>query len=127
MIKLQQEMTKVLVPALEAITPGSGCYLNEVLLPTLPFASPFPFPPISHRTSSVYQMQLVCAHANEYQSPQGDPYQPNWQETFYGANYPRLRSIKAKYDPNDIFYATTAVGSDEWEVQSPGVLCRVSS
>ena len=31
MIKSQEEMTNVLVPALEAITPGSGCYLNEVL------------------------------------------------------------------------------------------------
>lgn len=30
MVKLQQEMTNVLVPQLEAITPGSGCYLNEV-------------------------------------------------------------------------------------------------
>lgn len=58
-------------------------------------------------------------------SVQGDPYQSNWQETFYGANYPRLRSIKAKYDPHDIFYATTAVGSDEWEIESPGRLCRV--
>ena len=58
---------------------------------------------------------------------QGDPYQPNWQETFYGVNYQRLRSIKAKYDPNDIFYATTAVGSDEWEIEGPGRLCRVSS
>ena len=61
------------------------------------------------------------------QRTQGDPYQPNWQETFYGANYKRLRSIKAKYDPHDIFYATTAVGSDEWQVEEPGVLCRVSS
>ncbi|KAM0797358.1 FAD/FMN-containing isoamyl alcohol oxidase MreA [Usnea florida] len=86
MVRLQAEMTNVLVPQLEAITPGSGCYLNE-----------------------------------------GDPYQPDWQETFYGVNYPRLRAIKAKYDPNDIFYGTTAVGSDEWELESPGRLCKVST
>ena len=32
---LQREMTNVLVPQLESITPGSGCYLNEVNLPLL--------------------------------------------------------------------------------------------
>ncbi len=57
----------------------------------------------------------------------GDPYQPNWQETFYGVNYPRLLAIKDKYDPNDIFYATTAVGSDGWEAEIGGRLCKVSS
>lgn len=50
MIKLQEEMTNVLVPALEAITPGSGCYLNEVLL----FSSfPLPHPPLSHRIKTI--------------------------------------------------------------------------
>lgn len=38
MVKLQEEMTNVLVPQLEAITPGSGCYLNEVN--TLLFSPP---------------------------------------------------------------------------------------
>lgn len=37
MVRLQEEMTNVLVPQLEAITPGSGCYLNEV--------NPLLFPP----------------------------------------------------------------------------------
>lgn len=39
MVELQEEMTNVLLPQLEAITPGSGCYLNEV------------FRPLSHRGS----------------------------------------------------------------------------
>ena len=69
-------------------------------------------------TLSCGQMLMGC---------KGDPYQPNWQETFYGANYKRLRSIKAKYDPHDIFYATTAVGSDDWEIEGPGRLCRVAT
>lgn len=86
MVKLQEEMMNVLLPQLENITPGSGCYLYE-----------------------------------------GDPYQPSWQETFCGVNHPRLRSIKGKYDPNDTFYATTAVGSDECDIESPGRLCRISA
>ncbi len=30
MVALQKLMTNVLLPQLETITPGSGCYLNEV-------------------------------------------------------------------------------------------------
>lgn len=32
-----------------------------------------------------------------------DPYIAGAQLAYYGANYPRLRSVKAKYDPNQIF------------------------
>ena len=40
MVGLQGEMTDVLVPLLEAITPGSGCYLNEVNFPLANFSLP---------------------------------------------------------------------------------------
>ncbi len=50
--------------------------------------------------------------------------QPDWQANFYGANYPRLLKIKAKYDPTSLFYATTAVGSEAWVPDSSGRLCR---
>lgn len=49
---------------------------------------------------------------------------PNWKYDFYGVNYDKLKAIKKKYDPKDLFYATTAVGSDAWEVASDGRLCR---
>lgn len=32
-----------------------------------------------------------------------DPQLPNWQHAYYGANYPRLVSIKKKYDPSNFF------------------------
>lgn len=52
--------------------------------------------------------------------------QPNFQQVFYGQNYPKLRLIKKKYDPKDLFYGKTAVGSDEWTSETPdGRLCRV--
>ncbi|KAL8997835.1 MAG: hypothetical protein Q9169_003008 [Polycauliona sp. 2 TL-2023] len=51
----------------------------------------------------------------------------SWKEDFYGANYARLRSSKAKYDPGDLFYATTAVGSDTWNVAADGRMCRAQS
>ncbi|KAJ3054575.1 hypothetical protein HK097_001408, partial [Rhizophlyctis rosea] len=38
----------------------------------------------------------------------------NFQQSFWGAHYPRLYSIKQKYDPTGVFYAATAVGSEDW-------------
>lgn len=51
----------------------------------------------------------------------------DWQTTFYGTNYARLKSIKAKYDPNDLLYGLTAVGSEAWEADSDGRLCRTDA
>ncbi|KAE8824776.1 hypothetical protein PTNB85_09540 [Pyrenophora teres f. teres] len=56
-----------------------------------------------------------------------------WQESFYGGYYPKLSEIKRKWDPNDLFYATTAVGSERWTVQDGeqgvqtqnGRLCKI--
>lgn len=78
----QNIITNVLEPALKAVTPGSGTYLNE-----------------------------------------GDFQNPDWKQDFYGSNYGALRAIKAKYDHDDLFYATTAVGSDAWSVALDGRLC----
>ena len=55
---------------------------------------------------------------------EGDFRQPNFQRVFYGNKYDRLREIKAKYDPDELFYGTTAVGSEDWREESDGRLCR---
>ncbi|TGO19531.1 hypothetical protein BPAE_0340g00020 [Botrytis paeoniae] len=49
---------------------------------------------------------------------------PDWKDSFYGKNYQRLSEIKSKYDPNGLFYATTAVGSDEFKVDDMGRVCK---
>lgn len=82
-VAFENALTDAIVPQLAAITPGSGCYLNE-----------------------------------------GDFQQKDWKEDFYGGNYRRLRRVKRKYDPLDLFYAQTAVGSDAWRVAGDGRLCR---
>lgn len=85
-IYAQNNVTNVLIPKLEALSPVQGAYLNEA-----------------------------------------DMHQPNFQSVFYGNNYQTLKSIKNKYDPSSTFYGLTAVGSDDWTVDSvTGRLCPVS-
>ncbi|KAB5518084.1 hypothetical protein GE09DRAFT_519178 [Coniochaeta sp. 2T2.1] len=65
---------------------------------------------------------------------EGDPQEPNWQQTFFGENYPKLLAIKQARDPWGLFWAPTTVGSEAWEVLTadgyPGSqncrLCRVT-
>ncbi|KAI1073955.1 isoamyl alcohol oxidase [Whalleya microplaca] len=52
---------------------------------------------------------------------------PNWKKDFYGINYDKLLKIKNKYDSNNMFYATTAVGSDYWTEQADKRLCKTQT
>lgn len=83
MVAAQARITNEFMPQIEAVTPGSGSYVNEA-----------------------------------------DFNQPNWQETFFGANYPKLLEIKRKWDPEGVFYAIRTVGSDSWTVAADGRMCR---
>ncbi|KAK4450463.1 putative fad binding domain-protein [Podospora aff. communis PSN243] len=64
---------------------------------------------------------------------EGDPGEPEWQQSFFGANYGRLLEVKRERDPWGVFWAQTTVGSEGWEVVSVdgyprsqnGRLCRV--
>ncbi|ROW08546.1 hypothetical protein VPNG_06197 [Cytospora leucostoma] len=56
-------------------------------------------------------------------SPQSGTYlneadinEPDWQRAFYGDNYRYLYELKQKYDPWGVFYAATAVGSEDWYI-----------
>ncbi|KAL3462057.1 hypothetical protein BJX64DRAFT_149655 [Aspergillus heterothallicus] len=63
---------------------------------------------------------------------ESDRMEPNFQQSFYGSAYPRLLALKQKLDPRNVFYAATAVGSEDWKVvtenglpSEDGRLCRV--
>jgi hypothetical protein len=43
-----------------------------------------------------------------------DYFEPNWQDSFWGDNYARLRAIKEKYDPDGLFFLHHGVGSEDW-------------
>ena len=63
---------------------------------------------------------------------EADRLEPNFGQAFWGNKYPRLLKLKSELDPHDVFFATTAVGSERWKVESVdglpnenGKLCRV--
>ncbi|CAG5149212.1 uncharacterized protein ALTATR162_LOCUS2317 [Alternaria atra] len=63
---------------------------------------------------------------------EADRLEPDFGNAFFGDNYPRLLELKKKLDPQDVFFATTGVGSERWRVESVdglpnenGKLCRV--
>lgn len=45
-------------------------------------------------------------------SNEGNYFQKGWQTEFWGSNYPRLLSIKKKYDPTNLFTVHKGVGSE---------------
>ena len=68
------------------------------------------------------------AYVNE-----ADPTTPgDWQTTFWGSNYPRLKRVKDRWDPKGVFFCRLCVGFEDWVVsggdavgQNEGSICRV--
>lgn len=65
---------------------------------------------------------------------ESDYIEPDFQHSFWGDNYERLYEIKQRYDPDGLFFAQNAVGSEDWAMDSyilgnlpsqAGKLCRV--
>lgn len=72
------------------------------------------------------RLQRLAPQSGAYLN-EGDFRQPDFQHVFYGDKYDKLRAIKHKYDPSDIFYGRTAVGSEDWQQLHDGRLCRKSA
>jgi FAD/FMN-containing dehydrogenase len=41
-------------------------------------------------------------------------FEDSWQESFWGFNYPRLKTIKQKYDPTCLFFVHHGVDTENW-------------
>jgi hypothetical protein len=42
-------------------------------------------------------------------------YERHPQKTFFGSHYRRLKKIKHKYDPSELFIITEGVGAENWD------------
>ncbi|OIW31030.1 FAD-binding domain-containing protein [Coniochaeta ligniaria NRRL 30616] len=55
---------------------------------------------------------------------EANPYEPDWQHQFWGANYERLVQIKRAVDPEDVLWCAPCVGNERWR-EIGNRLCRV--
>jgi FAD/FMN-containing dehydrogenase len=59
------------------------------------------------------ELRKVAPRAGSYVS-ESNYFNENWREAFWGPNYARLRAVKAKYDPEGLFFVHHGVGSEDW-------------
>jgi hypothetical protein len=61
----------------------------------------------------VEQLRAVAGPSGSYVN-ETNYFEKEWQRTFWGDNYARLRAIKQRYDPDGLFFVHHGVGSEEW-------------
>jgi hypothetical protein len=59
------------------------------------------------------ELRILTPNGGSYVS-ESDFFEKDWQHSYWGSNYPRLASVKKKYDPAGLFFVHNGVGSEEW-------------
>jgi FAD/FMN-containing dehydrogenase len=59
------------------------------------------------------ELMKAAPGAGAYVS-ESDYFQADWQQAFWGSNYPRLAAAKKKFDPEGLFFVHHGVGSEGW-------------
>jgi len=63
--------------------------------------------------AAMAEVRKLAPDAGAYVS-ESSFFQTDWQRAYWGANYPRLRAVKARYDPDGLFLVHHGVGSEDW-------------
>jgi FAD/FMN-containing dehydrogenase len=69
------------------------------------------------------ELRRIAPHASSYIS-ESNYFNESWRRDFWGENYARLKAVKARYDPDGLFFVHYGVGSEEW---SPDGFVRLQS
>jgi FAD/FMN-containing dehydrogenase len=68
----------------------------------------------AHRVDlAIAELRKLAPDAGSYVS-ESNYFNASWQKAYWGKNYSRLRAIKAKYDPEGLFFVHHGVGSEDW-------------
>jgi FAD/FMN-containing dehydrogenase len=69
------------------------------------------------------EIRKIAPDAGSYVS-ESNYFNASWQRAYWGTNYAKLRAIKAKYDPDGLFFVHHGVGSEDW---SPDGFTRLAN
>ncbi|KAJ3011385.1 hypothetical protein HKX48_006864 [Thoreauomyces humboldtii] len=64
-------------------------------------------------TTQVNVLKKLAPASGAYLN-EADGQDKDWQQTFWGAHYPKLRQLKHQWDPNGLFVCWQCVGSEAW-------------
>jgi hypothetical protein len=59
------------------------------------------------------ELRRIAPNAGSYVS-ESNFFDRTWQNDYWGTNYPRLRAVKQKFDPDGLFIVHHGVGSEDW-------------
>jgi FAD/FMN-containing dehydrogenase len=59
------------------------------------------------------ELKGVAPNGGSYVA-ESDYFEADWQKSFWGSNYERLRKVKRKYDAGGLFFVHHGIGSEEW-------------
>ena len=62
------------------------------------------------------ELRILVPNGGSYVS-ESNFFEKDWQHSYWGSNYPRLASVKKKYDPTGLFFVHNGVGSEEWSAE----------
>ena len=62
---------------------------------------------------AIAELRKLAPDAGSYVS-ESNYFNASWQRAYWGKNYSKLRAIKAKYDPEGLFFVHHGVGSEDW-------------
>ena len=73
--------------------------------------------------ANAVELKKVAADGGSYIS-ETDFFRRDWRSDFWGQNYPRLKVIKDRYDPDGFLFVHHGVGSEDW---SPDGFTRIAA
>lgn len=59
------------------------------------------------------ELRNIAPNSGSYVS-ESNFFNKEWQQEYWGTNYPKLRAIKDRFDPDGLFYVHHGVGSEDW-------------
>jgi FAD/FMN-containing dehydrogenase len=59
------------------------------------------------------ELLKIASGAGSYLA-EADFFDPDWKQSYWGANYDRLAEVKKRYDPDGLFFTHHGVGSEAW-------------